>query len=113
MQRICRSFEAGLYFLCDLLQIPAHGPIPAYSSWSKHKESVYAVLSGSCLDLLGDGRCNRPGYSTKYCIYGVMNSVGLFVDYEVVHVSQTNDNSSAMEKLGLKTVLDRLQKKQV
>ena len=39
-----------------------------------------------------------------------MNSVGLIVDYELVHVSQTNNNSGAMEKLGLKTVLDRLQK---
>ena len=39
-----------------------------------------------------------------------MNSVGLIVNYELVHVSQTNNNSGAMEKLGLKTVLDRLQK---
>ena len=39
-----------------------------------------------------------------------MNSVGLIVDYEWAHVSQTNNNSGAMEKLGLKTVFDRLQK---
>ena len=60
-------------------------------------------LEESHLELQSDAQCDRPGYLAKSCMYTVMNSVGLIV--ELVHVSQTNNNSDAMAKLGLKLCL--------
>ena len=61
------------------------------------------------LDLIGDGRCDSPGYNAKYGTYTVMNIDGNeIIDFRVVHKGQVA-NSSLMEKEGLKIVLARLQ----
>ena len=51
--------------------------------------------------LHGDGRCDSPGYSAKYCTYYIMDSVsGLILDYNLVQSTET-ESSVAMEKEGL------------
>ena len=60
------------------------------------------------VDIIGDGRCDSPGYSAKYGTYSVINSgTGHILDFHVSHVRLAG-NSSEMELHGLKRVLGRL-----
>ena len=60
------------------------------------------------VDLLGDGRCDSPGYNAKYGTYSVMDKLtGMIVDMHVSHVGLTV-TSARMELDGLKNVLQRL-----
>ena len=54
--------------------------------------------------LAGDGRCDSPGFSAKYCTYSLMNSE----NNQVINVGETG-SSSTMEKEGLIRVLSRVQ----
>ena len=48
--------------------------------------------------LAGDGRCDSPGFSAKYCNYSVMNlSDNRIVDFELAQVTQSG-SSQGMEK---------------
>ena len=43
--------------------------------WSRHVEDVYALTHGQETVLMGgDGRCDSPGSSAKYCTYTLMES---------------------------------------
>ena len=57
--------------------------------------------------LVGDGRCDSPGHSAKYCRYTLMNATsGEVVDTVVIPVTEVA-NSNAMEKAGfINSVLD-------
>ena len=71
-----------------------------------------AILS-STIDLVGDGRCDSPGYSAKYGTYTLMDSSNNNILYfSVVHVG-TVANSSRMELKGLVDCLDSLQEEGV
>ena len=59
-------------------------------------------------DLLGDGRCDSPGYNAKYGAYTVMDKkTGTIMDTHVSHIGVTG-NSARMELDGLKNVLQSL-----
>ena len=38
-------------------------------AWKTHKKELITKLKGKHIDLTGDGRCDSPGYSAKYCTY--------------------------------------------
>ncbi|XP_068089927.1 uncharacterized protein [Hyperolius riggenbachi] len=77
-------------------------------SWQLEKSRVKDLLSQKPLFLCGDGQCDSPGYSAKFCTYTFLDAASkLVLDFEVVQVSQTT-SSSAMEKEGFKTCLDRI-----
>jgi len=66
---------------------------------AKEKEEVH---------LLGDGRCDSPGYGAKYGTDTLMDSVSSYIfDFEVPH-SKMAGNSQRMELDGLKEVLATL-----
>jgi len=53
------------------------------------------------LHLSGDGRCDNPGYSVKYCMYTLMGSaMDLITDYSLVQCTDT-PSFVAMQKEGL------------
>ena len=59
--------------------------------------------------LLGDGRCDSPGYNAKYGTYTLRgNQSGQILDFHISHV-QVAGNSQKMELDGFKTVINRLQ----
>ena len=61
------------------------------------------------VNLLGDGRCDSPGYCAKYGTYTLMDSgSGYIIDFHVSH-SKMAGNSQRMELDGLKAVLKRLE----
>ena len=72
-----------------------------HTAYVKHQEAIFAFLKGTPLQLSGDGRCNSPGYSAKYCTYSLMdNATDLIIDYSLVQMTETG-SSVAMEKEGL------------
>ena len=74
--------------------------------WQQEKAAVLAdLLDRNSVTLLGDGRCDSPGYSAKYGTYTMMDKESeKIVDFEVCHVKQST-SSQAMEKHGLIFVL--------
>lgn len=67
------------------------------------------VKEKGSVSLLGDGRCDSPGYNAKYGTYTVMNeATNKILDFHVSHVGNTV-NSQRMELDGLKNVLGRLE----
>ena len=60
------------------------------------------------VSIIGDGRCDSPGYSAKYCTYTVMEqSSDKILDFQLIQVSEV-PNSPAMEKVGLERCLQKL-----
>ena len=56
----------------------------------------------------GDGRCDSPGFSAKYCTYVMMDmDSGNVLDIETLSVNETS-SSNAMEKEGCRRLLDEL-----
>ena len=65
-----------------------------------HNEAVVAALQRSPITVVGDGRFDSPGFSSKYCTYSLMEvNSGLIVAFNLMHVSQSS-SSVAMEKDG-------------
>ena len=62
------------------------------------------------IHLLGDGRCDYPGYNTNYGTYMLMDSQsGHILDFHISHVWVAG-NSQKMELDGSQRVVDHLQK---
>lgn len=62
------------------------------------------------LDLIGNRRCDSPRFNTKYGMYSLINAHNNeIVDCHVVHLTVAA-NSVRMEKIGLSTLLPKLQK---
>ena len=65
------------------------------------------------LDIIGDGRCDSPGYNAKYGTYTVMDvQTNNILDFSVVHVG-TVANSSQMEKQGLIDCIESIEQSDV
>ncbi|XP_044134814.1 uncharacterized protein LOC122927225 [Bufo gargarizans] len=77
-------------------------------AWQQQKTKFQEEMHTFPMCLAGDGQCDSPGHSAKYCIYTVMELYSeKIIDFEVVHRSQCN-SSVAMEKFGFKTVMERV-----
>ena len=80
----------------------------AHSAWEDEKQALWSSLNGRSVRLSGDGRCDSPGYSAKYCTYTMMDmDTEKVIDFEVVQVSQTS-SSVVMEKKGFQDVATRM-----
>lgn len=59
--------------------------------------------------VLGDGRCDSPGYNAKYCSYSIMDEeTKLILDFSLIQKTQTT-SSVAMEKEAFKKTIDSLE----
>jgi len=63
-----------------------------YKAWKKENELMRQHLQQQTeVRLIGDGRCDSPGYSAKFCTYTLMDSAtNKIVDFEVVQVSEAS-----------------------
>ena len=62
-------------------------PIEDY--WQQQQSDILAKTSGRSLLLAGDGRCDSPGFSAKYCTYSLMDTgTNLIVHTETLKRSQ-------------------------
>lgn len=75
--------------------------------YSTHRELHFANAQEQPeLHLLGDGRCDSPGYNAKYGTYTLMNSeTGEIMDFHVAHVAVAG-NSARMELAGFKRLIE-------
>ena len=62
------------------------------------------------LELVGDGKCDFPGFNATYCTYTLMNEKSdQIIDFFVTHVTDAK-NSQNMELYGLKNLLEEMTK---
>ena len=79
-----------------------------HTNYVMQHDAVLKFLRGNDLKLSGDGRCDSPGYSAKYCTYSLVDSAtDLILDYKLIQSSETG-SSVAMEKEGLRRSLNYL-----
>ncbi|XP_044145485.1 uncharacterized protein LOC122934236 [Bufo gargarizans] len=80
-------------------------------AWKQNQQSNLDARKTKKLSISGDGQCDSPGHSAKYCVYTMMDCVtDTILDFEVVQRSQCS-SSVAMEKHGFGIVMDRLLEK--
>ncbi|CAH1276369.1 Hypp9395 [Branchiostoma lanceolatum] len=66
------------------------------------------LVRDGAVTIMGDGRCDSPGYCAKYCSYTVMEEkTALILDMKLVQVTETG-TSLSMEKEGLQRCLTEL-----
>ena len=82
--------------------------------WNVERKRMVKLLhSRHVVVLVGDGRCDSPGHSAKYCTYTFMETeTGNVIDTVVVPVTEVK-NSNAMEKEGFLRLLNVLKEKGV
>ena len=80
-----------------------------HQAWSDHAASLRLIATGETLKFRGNGRCDSPGYSAKFCTYTLLEMTsGLIFDFELMHVAKSG-RSVAIERDGLRQILLRLQ----
>ena len=80
-------------------------------AWHDHVGVVQMLAQGRALRLCGDARCDSPGYSATYGTYTLMDMLdGLICGFSLVQVTETDHNSGAMEKEGLRRLLLQLRR---
>ncbi|XP_078365926.1 uncharacterized protein LOC144650142 [Oculina patagonica] len=81
------------------------------TAWKDQQEKVFdeIKLNESGAVLAGDGRCDSPGHSAKYCTYTFLDTVSQkVVDFKVVSVTEVA-NSNRMEKKGFVDTLQNIE----
>ena len=82
-------------------------------AWTEERSSVLeAIKREGPVNLIGDGRCDSPGHSAKYCTYTMMNDGGKVAYFSLVQVTEVT-SSNAMEKEGFERCLTGLQAEDV
>ena len=79
-------------------------------TWSTLQDALLRNLKGcgKMLYLAGDGRCDSPGFSAKYCTYSMLEmDSDTIVTFVVVQVSETG-SSSRMEAEGFRRCMNYL-----
>uniref|UniRef100_A0A8C6TKS8 Transposase n=1 Tax=Neogobius melanostomus TaxID=47308 RepID=A0A8C6TKS8_9GOBI len=78
-------------------------------TWINERNAVLTDLASQEVVLCGDGRCDSPGHSAKYCTYTFLDAQSnKVVDFKVVSVTQVS-NSNAMELHGFKEALKTIE----
>ena len=77
-------------------------------AWSREKIRMQHLFSDSEVAVCGDGRCDSPGFTAKYCSYTLMDQVSdLILDFSLIQVTDTG-SSVTMERLGYEHTMDSL-----
>lgn len=100
LNRICHIHgisESTFYRYQKYLLAPA---VEQY--WQSQQQDVVSKLSGKSLILSGDGRCDSPGKSAKFCSYTLMDTATeLVVHTNAVDKREVGGKSPNMEREGL------------
>ncbi|XP_044147357.1 uncharacterized protein LOC122935632 [Bufo gargarizans] len=77
-------------------------------AWQEEKSKTRVQLQREPLCIAGDGQCDSPGHSAKYCIYTMIDTLTeKVIDFEIVQRSQCS-LSVAMEKFAFEIVTDSM-----
>ena len=111
MKEISNILRLQLFSEATFLRIQRRYLFPAINFvYEKYqKKAIEECVTTRNFLLAGDGKCDSPGFSAKYCTYSLMNSENnQVIDFQVINVGETG-SSSTMEKEGLIRVLSRVQ----
>ena len=77
----------------------------------KQRNKIVSELkTHTALNIIGDGRCDSPGFSAKYEIYSFMNQQSnKIIDFTLTNVGSVA-NSFLMEKIGFVELLEKMEK---
>jgi hypothetical protein len=83
--------------------------LPAIDTFYNEQKSVlHERLRNKQLTVIGDGRCDSPGFCAKYCTYTMMEALSsAILDFKVIQVTETG-SSSRMELEGFKRAFTSL-----
>ena len=82
-------------------------------AWEEERMSTLdAIKRDGPVNLIGDGRCDSPGHSAKYCTYTMMTDEGKVAAFNVVQVTEVT-SSNAMEKEGFERCIQDLSRERV
>ncbi len=78
-------------------------------AWDQQQNSMYQSLGNSELKICGDGRCDSPGFSAKYCLYSHMDmGTNKLLNLTLVQVTDAGNASARMEALGYVKSMDSM-----
>ena len=102
------SSENRVYESCDVQQNLKLLLFPAIRKvYLSQRQAIIDKYKDTDLHVIGDGRCDSPGYNAKYGTYTIMEAYNSeIIDFHVAHVRLAG-NSARMEKDGLLKLLDR------
>ena len=64
-------------------------------AWTEERSSVLeAIKREGPVNLIGDGRCDSPGHSAKYCTYTMMSDGGKVAPFSLVQVTETTSSNA-------------------
>uniref|UniRef100_A0A803JQR1 THAP-type domain-containing protein n=1 Tax=Xenopus tropicalis TaxID=8364 RepID=A0A803JQR1_XENTR len=76
--------------------------------WEKERKLIRENIGKHPVALAGDGQCDSPGFTAKYCTYSFSDlATNKIVDFEIVQRSETS-SSNAMENVAFQRCLDRI-----
>ncbi|XP_077549571.1 uncharacterized protein LOC144162784 isoform X1 [Haemaphysalis longicornis] len=84
--------------------------------YQEQQDQLVRRVAGTAVDLAGDGRCDSPGYSAKYCTYSLLcTQLNRIIHCEQIRVKESASvpNSVAMEKEGLVRSMVKLEEQGV
>ena len=77
-------------------------------TYTAHQSGLLRERQGTDVEVVGDGRCDSPGFSAKYCTYSMMErTTHEILASELVQVSQAT-SSVGMEKVGFEQCMQVL-----
>ncbi|XP_056425796.1 uncharacterized protein LOC130367402 [Hyla sarda] len=76
--------------------------------WQKEQKSVIDKLKLAPAYLIGDGQCDSPGFSAKYCTYTLMDAVTKKICAFTVEQLTPTTTSVSLEKMAFKKTLEEL-----
>ena len=69
------------------------------------RNKIIGTLSSCLVDVVGDGRCDSPGFNAKYGTCTLMNAqTNLILDFYIVQVSAVGNSSHFMDKFCKKEI---------
>ena len=108
---LAKALNLNLISANTFLHFQKHCAAPVVrDTWSHMNRLIVEILKKyDDLCLCGDGLNDSPGHCARYCVYTLMeHATKVVVDFEVLDNRETGGNSVAMEREGLRRLLERL-----
>ena len=106
---MCSFFRLKIFSQATFYRLQNSFLFPViYKFWKIEQANAITKFKDQEVEVIGDGRCDSPGYSAKYGTYTMMEShSNTILDFQVVHVGEVS-SSNAMELEGFRKCLQRL-----
>ncbi|XP_040191633.1 uncharacterized protein LOC120924691 isoform X1 [Rana temporaria] len=76
--------------------------------WCEERKDVISIIGTRTVALAGDGQCDSPGSSAKYCTYTFLDmDTDKIIDFQVEPI-KTGASSTSLEKIAFEKALQRL-----